>query len=122
MSTSDDGVTAAEVRTALNGISEDALGTSTIDQKISEAEVIVAARADAEATPAQRELAVRALAAKKAFLSEPPEERVEELDVTRVADVESYVDELRRDAQDALDLVENPDTGTRRTSPTFETF
>lgn len=120
--TYDSGVTASEVRVALNGISASAIGTDTITQKIDEAEIIVETRADSQATDGQMKMAVRTLAAKRAFMSEPPEELIQELDVREEFDIGAFVDELESDAEAALALIENPETGTRRPSPGFEAY
>lgn len=112
-STLDGTVTVDEVRTALGDVPTDQISDATIEQKISEAVLVVDSRASATATPAQKEYAIRRIAARDSFLASPPTESESEADVSKSVNVDAYIEELRERADDALTVIEDPDDGRK---------
>lgn len=120
-STFDGTVTVDEVRTALGDVPNDQISAGTIQQKISEATVFVESRATDGATVEQKEIAIRRIAARDAFLATPPTESESEADVSKSVNVDAYIQQLRDRANDAIEDIEDPVGGDSQ-SIGFEVF
>lgn len=101
----------ATVRTAMNEVDEMKFASSTIEQKISDAETIITHRLNEqdEALAALDQdvfnIAVTALAKWKVWMSSPQEVRRGALDLNVTYDVQSYTNRLKDERDHALALI-----------------
>lgn len=101
-------VTAESVRTSLNEADTSEFPDSVIEQKITEAEVIVQQNTDREVAELDQlayETAVRETAAYRTFTSAPAEMKRAALDLSATYDVQGYTNRRKERRDEALGLV-----------------
>lgn len=101
------GVSIGEIRTSLGAIDDSYIPDDTILQAIEFAQVEVddAARDQRSVSAQKKRIAVIAKARRQAFMSIPPEERIQAVDATVQYDIESFLEELRYREEHTMDMI-----------------
>ena len=95
-------VTILDVRNSLNNITTDELADVTIQQKIDDAEVILTAKITSPVSSELFDIAVKYLAAYKAFIVSNTFKSAKFGPLSIQRDVQSIVDELKEQAEEAI--------------------